>query len=316
MRRGVVCPSTNVRFKTLIRTVKARGFSKCDTCELLKAKILNAKSEDERSSYSQMLQHHYDMVGADRRELARIARCVALFITHTQSNSGTHLRTHPVHGRKCAVDKNHFGFFMDAVDSQKFGIPTTASQAKCLGKMARIKQKLTGVQLFDNDKLLLFRTLPDVKTGGNLTLTILSHMWQHYVRASSITDVYINFDGATDNMCYTVLYGLAHLLHCSNASGWTVKRIHVLRFQVGHTHNMLDGSFGIVSRHVYGKHGTTPVDILSFSGFDEVFGLLFTTSFACTCRHTRFHSQILFTNLTHSPADLPRSVRRPAARDH
>ena len=27
------------------------------------------------------------------------------------------------------MDEEHFGFFIDAVDSQKFGIPTTASQA-------------------------------------------------------------------------------------------------------------------------------------------------------------------------------------------
>lgn len=172
--------------------------------------------------------------------------------------------------RKCAVDKCHFGFFMDAVDSQKFGVPTTASQAKCLAKLARIKQKLTGVQLFENDNLLMFRTLPDVKTGGNLTLTILSHMWQNYVRNSEITDVYINFDGASDNMCYTVLYGLAHLLHCSHVSGWNVARIHVMRFLVGHTHNVLDSTFGVLSRHVYGKHGTTARDVLSFSAFDEV----------------------------------------------
>ena len=174
------------------------------------------------------------------------------------------------------MDDTHFGFYIDAVDSQKFGIPTTASQAKCLAKMQRIKQKLTGVQLFRDDSLLLFRTLPDVKTGGNLTLTILGHMLQNFVRDTNVADLYINFDGASDNICYTVLYGIAHYLRCARANGWALRRVHCLRFVVGHTHNILDSTFGVLSRHVYGKHGTTPRDLLSFSGFNavckEVFG--------------------------------------------
>ena len=168
------------------------------------------------------------------------------------------------------VDDTHFGFFVDAVDSQKFGIPTVASQAKCLAGMARIKQKLTGVQVFKDDSLHLFRTLPDVKTGGNLTLTIIGHVLNHYVRGSKIADLYINFDGASDNICYTVIYGLAHFLHCAAKSKWKLKRIHVLRFKVGHTHNTLDSTFGVLSRHVYGKHGTTARDLLSFRGFNAV----------------------------------------------
>ena len=41
---------------------------------------------------------------------------------------------------------------------------------------------------------------------------------------------------------------------------------------MGHTHNQLDGTFGILSRHVYGRQcgGTTGRDVLSFSGFDKV----------------------------------------------
>ena len=112
------------------------------------------------------------------------------------------------HCRLCVVDDEHFGFFIDAVDSQKFGIPTTSSQAKCLAKMPRIKQKLTGVQLFQDNGIFLFRTLPDTKTGGNLTLTIICHLLENYVSGSNTTDVYINFDGASDNICYTVIYGL------------------------------------------------------------------------------------------------------------
>jgi len=142
----------------------------------------------------------------DRKELARIVRL-------------------------CKTNPRHVGWMQDAMDKNKCGLPTTGSQAKCLGKMERIKSKLTGVQLFKDDSLLFFRTLPDVPTGGNLTLTIIAHMFgREDVR--NATDVYINVDGASDNICYHLLYGLAHLLRCANESGWPLRRIHFLRFKV------------------------------------------------------------------------------------
>ena len=145
-------------------------------------------------------------VKADRDELARIVRL-------------------------CKVDPRHVGWMQDAMDKNKCGLPTTESQAKCLGKMHRIKSKITGVQLFKDDGLIFFRTLPDVPTGGNLTLTIIAHMFNRDdVRQA--TDVYINVDGASDNICYHFVYGLAHLLRCAVGAAWPLRCIHILRFKV------------------------------------------------------------------------------------
>lgn len=145
-------------------------------------------------------------VKADREELARIVRL-------------------------CKVDPRHVGWMQDAMDKNKCGLPTTESQAKCLGKMHRIKSKITGVQLFKDDGLIFFRTLPDVPTGGNLTLTIIAHMFNRDdVRQA--TDVYINVDGASDNICYHFVYGLAHLLRCAVGAAWPLRCIHILRFKV------------------------------------------------------------------------------------
>lgn len=143
---------------------------------------------------------------ADRDELARIARL-------------------------CKVNDKHVGWMQDAMDKNKCGLPTTESQAKCLGKMYRIKSKITGCQLFKDDALVLFRSLPDVPTGGNLTLTIIAHMF-HREDVRQATDVYIHVDGASDNICYHVIYGLAHLLRCAARAGWPLKTIHLLRFKV------------------------------------------------------------------------------------
>jgi len=118
-----------------------------------------------------------------------------------------------------------------AMDKNKCGLPTTESQAKCLGKIHRIKSKITGVQLFKDDALVFFRSLPDVPTGGNLTLTIIAHMF-HREDVRQATDVYIHVDGASDNICYHVMYGLAHLLRCAVRAGWPLRTIHFLRFKV------------------------------------------------------------------------------------
>ena len=86
------------------------------------------------------------------------------------------------------------------------------------------------------------------------------------------TDLYINVDGAGDNICYTLIYALVHFLICANSNKWKLKRIHILRMKVGHTHNDLDATFGVLSRYVYGKNsrGDSRKDILSFKAFEEV----------------------------------------------
>ena len=75
MRRGVTDPTTGRHFNTYIRTIKARGFSKCDRCEFLKHKIRCSKTQNARRAYSAKLESHCNIVKADREELARIARC-------------------------------------------------------------------------------------------------------------------------------------------------------------------------------------------------------------------------------------------------
>ena len=221
-----------------------RGFSRCDTCSTLRFGASHAKSKDERDSYQRLFKEHQTGCDDDRGELARIARL-------------------------SKIDKRHLLLLIDAIDSNKFGIPSTEAQAKMLSKIYRVKQKLTGAMSMKDEKLRLFRTLPDVPTGGNLTLTILTFLFNTDM-FDTLTDLYLNVDGASDNVCYTVFWGLAFLLLCAKLAGWPLRRIHLLRLEVGHTHNQLDGLFGLLSKFFYGKLGTTAVDILSFGGFDKV----------------------------------------------
>lgn len=243
---GVIDPSTGTHYTAHVRKNSCRGFSICDECEYLVFKRANATTPEEVEAYTRALQEHQQEVKDDRAELARIARL-------------------------CKIDDRHVGFMIDAVDKQKFGLPTTESQSKCLSKMDRVIQKLTGVQWFKDDSIELFSTLPDVPLGGNLTLTILAEAFKK-PQVKRATDLYINFDGASDNVCYHVMYGLAYFLRQAKQAGWPLQRVHILRFKVGHTHNQLDGTFGLMSRNIYGRQrgGTTARDLLSFTGFKKI----------------------------------------------
>ena len=62
-------------------------------------------------------------------------------------------------------------------------------------------------------------------------MTIIAELFKTD-RVKQATDVYINFDGASDNICYHVFYGLAFLLYSARKAGWPLRRIHILRFKV------------------------------------------------------------------------------------
>jgi len=105
----------------------------------------------------------------------------------------------------------------------------THTQVAWLTLPASLPHTLT-LRLHD-DSIQLFNCLPDVKTGGNLTMTIIAELFKTE-RVKRATDVYINFDGASDNICYHVFYGLAWLLYSARKAGWPLQKIHILRFKV------------------------------------------------------------------------------------
>ena len=126
--------------------------------------------------------------------------------------------------------------------------------------------------MFDVQKsLFMFRTLPDVPTGGNLTATIFIHLL-NLVNVKTVTDIHMNVDGSGDNINYTFMYSLAHVLMHAQKQGWALQRIHIYRFKVGHTHNDLDATFGVLSRDVYGKRsrGDARKNIFSLNHFEKV----------------------------------------------
>ena len=166
---------------------------------------MNANTAAVRNVAINKMRLHIQQIREDREELGRVRRL-------------------------CTLDHRYAGWSIDAVDSGKFQTPTTASQAKVLGGMHRIKNKITGVDVWGQG-LYLFRTLPTIKTGANLTMTIAARLFSLGV-VRDAEHLFINWDGASDNVAYTSMYGLAHLLVCAEATGWLLHTITIYRLQV------------------------------------------------------------------------------------
>lgn len=97
----------------------------------------------------------------------------------------------------------------------------------------------------------LFRTLPWIKSGANLTLTTLCYLL-FYGIFDNTHKLYIQWDGASDNVNTTNFYFLAWLLMVAGSLGLKLATIVISRLEVGHTHFDVDAFHGILSKFLYG----------------------------------------------------------------
>ena len=103
----------------------------------------------------------------------------------------------------------------------------------------------------------------------HLTCVIRLFSLGYFDKANTI---YINWDGSHDNVNYTCLYGLIHLLLMAAIKGWPLKKFILLRLPVGHTHVLLDAAWGLLAIFVYGIHsrGDARRDILNWEQLEDV----------------------------------------------
>ena len=151
----VVDPDTGNLHTIMMRKRRALGFKKCNKCSELEFAVMMAKTKSQRQEARNKLHAHLHKIRRNR---------VGLQQARVECNGITIVG--------CSIDGADFG---------KYQTPTTKSPAKILGKMQRIKNKITGVEFFSGARqLMLFRTLPNVTTGANLTLTIISRCVPDY----------------------------------------------------------------------------------------------------------------------------------------
>ena len=238
---------TGGEFTASVRRRSAPGFKACDRCELGILAQMMARTVEAKARAQRVYRKHLRGVGKDRDEACRIQR------------------------KCCTSAGESLGFSIDGMDMAKTQLPSTQSQAKTLGRLYRIKQKITGVQVYGTTGLLLFRSLPDVATGANLTSTIICRLFSLGL-ADRAEEMYVQWDGSSDNVAYTNVWFLVWLLVSAERAGWPLRRVYLLRFLVGHTHNRLDAMFAQLSKSLYGNHsrGASRRDVLSLSEFRSV----------------------------------------------
>lgn len=180
-------PKSGDFFIVKIKKIFAPGFKKCNICIELKLAQQLAKTPAERAVTVEKYRAHKLSTRRDRDELER-------------------------YKHECRVLDTDVGYTIDADDINKFPTPTTKAPAECLTKLKRIKNKITGVELWDGKRtLMLFNTLPDIRTGADLTMTIIYRMFNLGVFDKCV-NMRINIDGASDNVNYTSIKAFCHLL--------------------------------------------------------------------------------------------------------
>lgn len=239
-------PVANTSYAVKMRKRTKCGFKRCDICCELQFLVYAANGKLEKLEARNNFKQHLTSTRLDRQELHRI--------------------------RALCNGRTIVGFSIDAADRNKFFTPSVKSRAHILAGMYTIKNKITGIEFFSgNRELLLFRSLPHLTTGANLTLTIL-------VRAFNLgyfdeaKEVYVNWDGSHDNVNYTCLYSLIHFLLCAEAEGWPLRKFTILRLQVGHTHILLDAVWSHMSQVLYGtrSRGGARRDMLCFDALEQL----------------------------------------------
>ena len=117
------------------------------------------------------------------------------------------------------------GVSLDAMDSNKCPCPTHKSKAKQLAGLKVIKNKITGAEMLGGTRRLwLFRTLPNVTTGANLTLTIIFRLFS------------LGFLNCAREFVVnkTAIKVLTWFLISAEKEGWPLRKIILLRLKVYH----------------------------------------------------------------------------------
>ena len=89
----------------------------------------------------------------------------------------------------------------------------------------------------------MYKTLPWLKTGGNLTSHCIWRVLCALVddRQPCPNEIRLQVDGASDNWCHTNLCFASHLLLADN----DIAIVRLSRLEVGHTHTDIDQLFAV-----------------------------------------------------------------------
>ena len=237
-------PDTHVVCVVKRKKIWVPGFKICNWCVALKLAISLAKGKAAVADSKADYRKHRTEVYKDKQEFLRIKD-------------------------SCRDSETRVGATIDCPDRNKFAMPTTKNKAAVMGTMMKIKNKITAVEFFDSTrKLLFYRSLPDVRTGADLTMTVLMRMIDQG-HLDKCVHFFLHVDGSSDNINYTFLKCLCHILVCAWKTHWPLKVISVLRQIPGkfHLHTLYTHTHTHTHTHRTHQKSPGPVVLTTESRF-------------------------------------------------
>ena len=247
--------ATGQRYKLEKRTPRARGFKQCEICEKRREELRVAVRERAPQKERQRIRDKWG------EHLRQIRRCRNTYADH---------KLEAMHNEEVASAA------MDAAAQAGHRLPITASDCPRLIGMEKLQLKITGVLVHGaastKKGYYAFVTPPWIKTGANLSCTVLMELIAAGVLKGQ-KRWYLQVDGASDNIAYTVMYFSAWLLLMSQMRCFgdllVLEKIILSRLPVGHTHIDIDQVFSVLARWLFGmrKSMTKPKDVHTVDAF-------------------------------------------------
>ena len=131
---------------------------------------------------------------------------------------------------RCELNSNVASIAIDAADQSNHRCPKPAFTCRANSKIKKIIQQFVGV-LDHSVGYCVFRRLPYVQKGANLTLTLLMELVRrgHLSRKS---ELFVQWDGASENVAKTNLRFFIWLLLMCNSKSLPLQTITICRFIV------------------------------------------------------------------------------------
>jgi hypothetical protein len=173
-----------------------------------------------------------------------------------------------------AIESNGrvWSFIFDSMSKFKTKLPILSNVT---GMSASFENNVMGCIFHNGPHTQLYISGPSVKSGASYMIHCVHAEIKRLIEDEGMTPpdkIYIEIDGASDNTAYAVFGAMEHLVHAGLCS-----TIEVWRLMVGHTHEDIDGRFGVLSTHIRGATILTPQQFATFakSAFHGVCGVTY-----------------------------------------
>ena len=193
---------------------------KCDVCESLRSKMKECKLRSDRMTIKRYKLFHRNMYMGEKLKYYQR-------INEAKSSDG---RT--------------WSFIFDAMSKDRTRLPILANMAQM---STRFENDVMGCIFHNGQRTQLYVSGPSVKMGVSYMIHCVHSEIKRCIDAKLPlpNKIYLQIDGASDNTGYAVLAALEHLVGAG-----LCPVIEVWRLPVGHTHEDIDGRFGVLSMHL------------------------------------------------------------------